>query len=114
MDVNRDLAPDDPLIPVVDALELIKAEVDELFRTRRRTETALRQSEERYRTILDTIVDGYYEINLRGQVMFCNDALLRIFGYSRSEIDELDALSLLAPENRDLAISVFHAGLRNR
>ncbi len=107
VDVNRDLAPDDPLIPVADALEIIKAEVDELFRTRRKAETALKQSEERYRTIVDTIADGYYEINLRGQVMFCNDALLRIFGYSRSEIDELDAVSLLAPENRDLAVSVF-------
>jgi len=100
-------SPDHPLAPVIDAIELIKADVDELFRARNRTETALRLSEERYRTILDTIVDGYYEINLRGQVMFCNDALLRIFGYSRSEVDELDAISLLAPENRESAISVF-------
>jgi PAS domain S-box-containing protein len=107
VDSDSGLAPDDPLAPVVDALELIKAEVDELFRARRRTETALRQSEERYRTILDSIVDGYYEINLRGEVMFCNDSLLRIFGYARSEIDELDALELLAAENRERAISVF-------
>ncbi len=107
VDVNRTLSPDDPLAPVADALELIKADVDELFRTRRKTETALRQSEERYRTILDTIVDGYYEINLRGEVMFCNDALLRIFGFARSEIEELDALALLTAENQDLAISVF-------
>jgi PAS domain S-box-containing protein len=107
VDGNRELDPDDPLNPVADALELIKAEVDELFRTRRKAETALRQSEERYRTIIDTIVDGYYEINLRGQVMFCNDALLRIFGYTRSEVDELDALALLASDNRDRAVSVF-------
>ncbi len=96
-----------PSNPVADALELIKAEVDELFRTRRKAETALRQSEERYRTIIDTIVDGYYEINLRGQVMFCNDALLRIFGFTRSEVDELDALALLASDDRDRAVSVF-------
>jgi PAS domain S-box-containing protein len=99
--------PNHPLAPVIDAIELIKADVDELLRTRRKTETALRQSEERYRTILDTIVDGYYEINLRGEVMFCNDALLRIFGYARSEVDDLDALDLLAPENRERAVSVF-------
>ncbi len=99
--------PDHPLARVIDALELIKADVDELFRTRNATETALRLNEERYRTILDSIVDGYYEINLRGQVMFCNDALLRIFGYPRSEIDELDALALLAAENREQAISEF-------
>jgi PAS domain S-box-containing protein len=107
VDASLNLAPGHPLTPVADALELIKADVDELFRTRHRTETALRQSEERYRTILDTIVDGYYEINLRGQVMFCNDALLRIFGFARSEIDELDTLALLASENQELAVSVF-------
>ncbi len=99
--------PDHPLARVIESLELIKAEVDELFRTRTATETALRLNEERYRTILDSIVDGYYEINLRGQVMFCNDALLRIFGYPRSEVDELDAIALLAAENRERAISVF-------
>ena len=107
MDSEHRLEPDDPLAPVVDALELIKADVDELFRARGRTETALRQSEARYRNILDSIVDGYYEINLRGQVVFCNDALLRIFEYPRSEIDDIDAISLLAAENRDQAIAVF-------
>jgi PAS domain S-box-containing protein len=99
--------PDDPLAPVVDALELIKAEVDDLFRVQRRAEVALRESEERYRTILDSIVDGYYEVDLRGQLMFCNDALLRIFGYSRSEVDTIDAISLLDNEQRESAMAVF-------
>ncbi len=102
-----DIGPDDPLAPVVDAFELIKADVNDLFQERRKTEQALRQSEERYRTILESIVDGYYEINLRGQVMFCNDALLSIFGYPRSEIEDLDAISLLAPDLRENAIGVF-------
>jgi len=99
--------PDDSLAPVVHALELIKADVNELFQARRRSEQALRESEERYRTILESIVDGYYEINLRGQVMFCNDALLRIFDYPRSEIEDLDAISLLASDLRDNAVGVF-------
>ena len=98
---------DAALAPVVHALDLIKADVSELFQARKRSEQALRQSEERYRTILESIVDGYYEINLRGQVMFCNDALLKIFGYPRSEIDELDALSLLASDLRENAVGVF-------
>ena len=104
---NHDIEPDDPLAPLVDALELIKAEVDDLFRVQRKAELALRESEERYRTILDSIVDGYYEINLRGQLMFCNDALLRIFGYSRSEIDSINALELLDLEHRESAVAVF-------
>ena len=100
-------APDHPLAPVIDALELIKADVDELFRTRRKIEQALRESEERYRNILDSIVDGYYEINLRGQVMLCNDALLRIFRFPRSDVDDFDAIAMLAPEKRRKAMAVF-------
>jgi PAS domain S-box-containing protein len=104
---ETDRDPTDPLAPVANALELIKADVNELFRARRRTEQALRESEERYRTILESIVDGYYEIDARGQVIFCNDALLSMFGYDRSEIENLDALSLLAPETKDHAVIVF-------
>lgn len=99
--------PEHPLSPVVEALELIKTDVDELLRQRGKTEQALRESEERYRTILESIVDGYYEINPRGEVMFCNDALLEIFGFSRSEADALDAIALLDPDDRAETIAVF-------
>jgi PAS domain S-box-containing protein len=107
-------SPDHPLAPVVDVLELIKADVDELFRARRRSETALRQSEERYRTILDTIVDGYYEVDLEGRVKFCNDALLRIFGFSLSEVEDLEVASLMDAQNRARAIGVFKGVLDTR
>jgi PAS domain S-box-containing protein len=50
------------------------------------TEDALRQSEEKYRTILHSIEDGYYEVDLAGNFMFFNDALCRILGYSREEL----------------------------
>ncbi len=108
---GRKLAPDDPLGPGrATPSSSSRPRSMSSFEPRRKTETALRQSEERYRTILETIVDGYYEINLRGQVMFCNDALLRIFGYPRTEIDELDALSLLAPDVREHAIARLSRG----
>jgi diguanylate cyclase (GGDEF)-like protein/PAS domain S-box-containing protein len=57
----------------------------ELFIERRRAEEALRQSEERYRTILENIEDGYYEVDLAGKYTFFNDSMCRIYGYSREE-----------------------------
>ena len=53
---------------------------------RRIAEDALRKSEEKYRTILETIEDGYYEVDLSGKFTFFNDALTRIHGYSREEM----------------------------
>jgi PAS domain S-box-containing protein len=53
---------------------------------RKHTEEALRESEERYRTILENIEDGYYEVDLHGDFTFFNDSLCRMLGYSRNEI----------------------------
>jgi two-component system, cell cycle sensor histidine kinase and response regulator CckA len=50
------------------------------------TEEVLRQSEERYRTIIENIQDGYFENDLAGNLTFVNDALCRNLGYSREEL----------------------------
>ncbi len=75
-----------PLSPIYDALRLIKMDLDEMARERKENEKALRESERKYRTILDTIADGYYEVDLNGDVTFCNQSLCRILGHS---VDEL-------------------------
>ncbi len=49
-------------------------------------EEALRQSEERYRTILAEIEEGYYEVDLAGNIKFVNRAACRQFGYSQEEL----------------------------
>jgi len=51
-----------------------------------RMEEALRQSEERYRTILAEIEEGYYEVDLAGNIKFVNKAACRQFGYSEEEL----------------------------
>ncbi|GAG51563.1 unnamed protein product, partial [marine sediment metagenome] len=53
---------------------------------RRRSEEALRRSEEKYRTILESIEEGYFEVDLAGNLTFFNDSLCVIFGYSRGEL----------------------------
>jgi PAS domain S-box-containing protein len=44
---------------------------------------ALRQSEEKYRDILENIEDAYYEVDLAGNLTFFNDSLCRLYGYSQ-------------------------------
>jgi two-component system NtrC family sensor kinase len=53
---------------------------------RKQAEEALRQSEEKYRTILEETGDGYFETDLAGSFTFVNDAQARLLGYSREEI----------------------------
>ena len=55
--------------------------------TERKTmEAALRESEEKYRTILENMQEGYYETNMSGEFVFCNRALTNILGYSEDEL----------------------------
>jgi PAS domain S-box-containing protein len=53
---------------------------------RKEAENALSESEEKYRTILQSIEDGYYEVDLAGNLTFFNDALCRILGYPREDL----------------------------
>lgn len=53
---------------------------------RKKAEAALIASEARYRTILESIEDGYYEVDLKGNFTFFNDRFCHISGYSRKEL----------------------------
>jgi diguanylate cyclase (GGDEF)-like protein/PAS domain S-box-containing protein len=57
-----------------------------LFIKHKRAEEALRQSEEKYRTILESIEEGYYEVDLAGNFTFFNDSICRLLGYSEEEL----------------------------
>jgi two-component system sensor histidine kinase/response regulator len=52
---------------------------------RKQTQEALRESEERHRTIIESIEDGYYEVDIDGNFIFLNDSLCKILGYSKDE-----------------------------
>jgi len=53
---------------------------------RENAEEALRQSEERYQTLLEEMEEGYYEVDMAGNFTFVNNAMSRILGYSRDEL----------------------------
>src|SRR5208337_3267756 len=53
---------------------------------RKRAEEALRQSEERYRTILENMQEIYYETDLGGYFTFANDAICKHLGYTKEEL----------------------------
>jgi len=56
------------------------------FTEHKQAEEALRQSEEKYRNILEGIQEGYYEVDLQGNFTFLNPAACRIHGYTNEEL----------------------------
>ncbi len=75
---------------------------------RKKAEDDLKQSEERYRTIIENIADGYYEVDLKGSVTFLNDAALRIIGLPHSEVEGLNFQAFATKEDAAMIFSVFH------
>jgi PAS domain S-box-containing protein len=64
----------------------LQTEVEERTRELTSANEALRESEQKYRNILESIEDGYYEVDLGGNLTFFNPALCRITGYSPEEL----------------------------
>jgi PAS domain S-box-containing protein len=65
-----------------DTLESLKAEIID----RVQAEEALSESEEKYRTILHSIEEGVYEVDLAGNLTFFNESLRKHLKYSRDEL----------------------------
>jgi PAS domain S-box-containing protein len=79
---------------------------------RKETYEALRESEEKYRTILENIKEGYYEIDLAGNLTFFNDQFARILGYSRDELLGLNNRDFTSPETAKRLFQNFNSSYR--
>jgi two-component system sensor histidine kinase/response regulator len=53
-------------------------------------EAALRESEEKFRTIIETAPDGYCEVDMNGNYTFFNDSMCTILGRSRKEMSAMN------------------------
>ncbi|HUN54674.1 MAG TPA: PAS domain S-box protein [Smithella sp.] len=65
----------------------------------KRTQEILRRSEEKYRTILENIEDGYFEVDLTGKFTFINDTVSRVMGYTKDELIGMDNRQYTAKED---------------
>ncbi len=75
---------------------------------RKKAEQALRESEEKYRTILERIEEAYSEIDLAGKFTFMNESLCRILGYSREELMGMNNRDFTTPEMAKRAFQMFN------
>ncbi|MBN2297255.1 MAG: response regulator [Deltaproteobacteria bacterium] len=50
----------------------------------------LKKSEEKYRNILINMEEGYYEVDLKGNMVFFNDAVCRMLGYTSEELQGMN------------------------
>ena len=75
---------------------------------RKRVEDALRQSEEKYRSILEDIQEGYFEVDFAGNFTFFNDSLRRFLDYSQEELMGMNYLQYTDKEYSKILFQAFN------
>ncbi|MDD4356729.1 MAG: PAS domain S-box protein, partial [Smithellaceae bacterium] len=65
---------------------------------RKQVEDALRESEEKYRTILEDMEDVYFEVDIRGNITFVNPSSCKNSGYTEEELLGMSFKQISTPD----------------
>lgn len=98
--------------------ELVRMRTEEITRsyeqlkqeTQRRKEATIaeRESEARYRQILETIEDAYFEVDRKGNITLCNHALSQLFGIPKEQLMGVNHVEYTKPETARKMYQVFN------
>ncbi len=75
---------------------------------RKQVEDALGESEKKYRTILESIEESYFEVDIAGNFTFFNDSLCRLLGYSKDELMGMNNRQYMDKENAKKVYQTFN------
>ncbi len=81
---------------------------------RKQMKEALEKSEAKYRTILEDMDDAYFELDLKGNLVFFNDDMVRKTGYSREELMGMNFRQFISPETSGSVFAVFAEMFKTR
>ena len=68
----------------------------------------LMQSIKKYYEILENIKEGYFEVDIKGDIIFFNKALCDILGYDFKELEGLNYRNFLDGENKEKVFKFFN------
>jgi PAS domain S-box-containing protein len=80
---------------------------------RKEYEQALEESESKYRNILESIDEGYYEVDLAGNFTFVNRAVCEILGYAKEELIGLNHRDYTSSEISEKLFKMFNSVFRS-
>ena len=87
---------------LIDVTEKIKAQ------------NALKESEEKYRSIVETTDEWIWEIDIEGRHTYSNNAIEKILGYKPEEVIGKDAFTLMLSEDHDSVKEMYETSVSQK
>ena len=81
---------------------------------KRKMETALRQSEQRFRDLFESTNDLIYTQDIEGRFLSVNPSLEKTYGYQKEEIIGRSAVDFMPPESKSLFESEYLENLKKQ
>ncbi|HUH65948.1 MAG TPA: PAS domain S-box protein [Syntrophales bacterium] len=100
---------------IIDDLEELQKRIDELEKLNaasRKNETALRESEEKYRKLIESTLDFIFTVDRKGLFTYANPRFEEVTGQKASELLSRPFTDVLAPEAKKIAAAQFKKGIR--
>ena len=89
-------------------LQAFNEQLQQEIEHRKQMGDVLQKSEEKYRTILENIQEGYFEVDLTGNFTFFNDSMCRILGYPEEEMTGMNNRQYTDKEQSKIIYQVFN------
>lgn len=77
---------------------------------RRNAEEALRQSEAKYRELIEDAIDLIFLVDLEGNFLEVNESLLKETGYSEKELLSINFIEFVHPDDMNIALLAYEKG----
>jgi PAS domain S-box-containing protein len=77
-------------------------------------ESTAAREQKKYRSIIERIEDGYYEVDLAGNFTFFNESMLKILGYSRDELTGMNNRRYMDEKNSKKVFNAFNRVYKTR
>lgn len=74
----------------------------------RQAQKALQDSEEKYRNIIESVEDGYFEVDQAGNFVFFNPWLIKVLGYTQDELQGHNYRKVMDDANGRRVFSAFN------
>lgn len=84
-------------VATLNLLEDLRSEID----ARKKSEAALRESEQKFRDMANLLPQVIFEMNLTGEITYVNHQAETLFGYSIDELLGMNALKVHVPEEHE-------------